>query len=248
MHSQVAPPGQSLQDLGQQRNFQQPGTMPQLSVYGQQGFNQGPNGLMPQQTGYGQFQQPQGMGYPPFQLNQQTGFQPSFHQQLINGQQSGSPFADPPRAPFQQQQTGMQQSFPLQQQATGINAFLPPALIPQPTGFNNAGQFNSQGFQAPPVPPIPQQPIAPALIPQRTGPAPPVRFGVAPGMKKVVPQPTGKRANLSQASKSSRMPVCNGRRVANANCSSSKSFWILVTLFFSRLYLFNVQHFITLLW
>jgi hypothetical protein len=204
MHTQVAPPGQSLQDLNQQRQFQQQqqAMMAQATGYG--GFNQGPNGIMPQPTGYGQFPQQQGMSFAPYQQAQPTGY--SFQQQqLMNGQQTGSPFADPPRAPFQPQQTGMQQQFSpqgLQPQPTGINAFLPPALIPQQTGFqNNNGQFNSQGFQAPPMPPMPQQPTAAPLIPQKTGPPPPVRFGVAPGAKKLVAQPTGRRANLSQASK-----------------------------------------------
>jgi hypothetical protein len=61
--------------------------------------------------------------------------------------------------------------------------------------------------QAPPQLP-PQQtggvlgPMAP-LIPQKTGPPPPVRFGVQPPVPKLVPQKTG-RAELSRASKCSR--------------------------------------------
>ena len=45
-----------------------------------------------------------------------------------------------------------------------------------------------------------QQPpqVAP-LVPQQTGPPPPVRFGVTEN--KLTPQATGRRANLSQASK-----------------------------------------------
>ena len=61
-----------------------------------------------------------------------------------------------------------------------VNSLLQPALVPQQTGF--------------------MQPLQP-LKPQATGPPPLVRFGVQPGAPKLAPQPTGKRANLSQASK-----------------------------------------------
>ncbi|CRK45727.1 hypothetical protein BN1723_001070, partial [Verticillium longisporum] len=37
------------------------------------------------------------------------------------------------------------------------------------------------------------------LQPQQTGPAPPVRFGVTGEAKRLALQPTGRRANLSQA-------------------------------------------------
>lgn len=216
IHPQVAPPGQSLQELHQQRNLQQQQQlMPQQTGYGQQlgGFGQANNGLLPQQTGFGQmpqqsmgfnqfqpqqtaYQQPQPTGFQQpqptgFQYSQQTGFQQQqptgFHnmpQQFMNGQQMSSPFADQPS--YQ----------PLQPQQTGINAFLPPPLQPQQTGFGS----NGFGKQAPPMPPIPQQTLTP-LIPQKTGPPPPVRFGVNPAAKKIAPQPTGKRANLSAASK-----------------------------------------------
>jgi hypothetical protein len=43
------------------------------------------------------------------------------------------------------------------------------------------------------------KPLQP-LVPQKTGPPPPVRFGVTE-TKKLTPQATGRRANLSQASK-----------------------------------------------
>ena len=82
----------------------------------------------------------------------------------------------------------------------GINAFLPPALQPQPTGLNGSGPTLGQSIPRPP--PIPQTNTIAPLVPQRTGPAPPVRFGVTPeAAKKLIPQPTGRRANLSQASK-----------------------------------------------
>ena len=67
---------------------------------------------------------------------------------------------------------GFQQNRPMQPVTMPVNQLLPPAMIPQQTGL---------------------QP----LQPQATGPPPPVRFGVTP---KLAPQPTGKKANLSQAS------------------------------------------------
>jgi hypothetical protein len=208
MQTQVAPMGQSLQELSNQRALQAQGLMVQQAGYGQmQGFNPMGNGLMPQQTGYQQFQQP-GMGYgqfqqPPqqtgFQQPMQPGFQPSMQQALLNGQQMGSPFADPSVAQYQ----------PMQPQQTGINAFLPPPLIPQRTGPPPPVSFGRNGFsgQAPPLPPMPPMPPMPRhtsaapLVAQKTGPAPPVRFGVQNAPKKMAPQPTGKRANLSAASK-----------------------------------------------
>ncbi|KAE9991861.1 hypothetical protein EG327_010739 [Venturia inaequalis] len=224
MQTFAAPPGQSMLDVQQQQQLQrlqqhqtaftaplQPmptGFPPQNSGFNQ--FQQ--NGIMPQPTGYGmQFQQTQPTGF-----NQ---FQPSYQQALQNGQSqaNGSPFADPPRAPFQPQatgfgpqatgfqpqQTGFQSSYtpsPLQSQATGINSFLPPALVPQATGIpaSQFGNFsNPQGYNIPPVPPIPQSQTLQPLVAQKTGPPPPVRFGMGPA-KRLVSQPTG-RADLSKA-------------------------------------------------
>ncbi|KAK2758639.1 cytoskeletal protein binding protein [Arachnomyces sp. PD_36] len=168
---QIAPPGQSLNDLSQQR-FQQ---MQAQS----QGMGQFSNGLMPQQTGYMQ-QQPTSSPFADPRPGQQLGFQP------MSSQPTGF-------GGFPQQQQPMQ---------TGsINSTLPPALQPQNTGVNGFGQNNNMGA-IPPVPPIPQQPTAAPLQPQKTGPAPPVRFGVKPEAKKLAPQPTGLRANLSQATPS----------------------------------------------
>jgi hypothetical protein len=267
MQTFAAPPGQSMLDLQQQQQLQrmqqqptaftaplqpQPTGFPQQPAIGFNQFQQ--NGIMPQPTGYG------GM---PFQQNQQTGFnqfQPAFQQALQNGQTNGSPFADPPRAPFQPQatgfgpqatgfqpqQTGFQSSYtpsPLQPQATGINAFLPPALQPQATGIpaNQFGNFsNPQSYNIPPIPPIPQQQQSlQPLVPQKTGPPPPVRFGVGPA-KRLVSQPTG-RADLSKASKSidNRGVLPNILLIRN---STTKSFRILKIkgLFFAlhRLHLF----------
>ncbi|PYI06201.1 hypothetical protein BO78DRAFT_120412 [Aspergillus sclerotiicarbonarius CBS 121057] len=162
---QIAPPGQSLAELNQQR-FQ-----PALQAQ--------PTGFMPQT----QFQN----GLVP----QPTGFQPQ-SQFGIQQQQAGYPGLMPQPTGF-----GGFQPQPQQPMQTGINSVLPPALQPQPTGMNGIG---SMPYSAPPVPPIPQQPTAAPLQPQKTGPAPPIRFGVkhdAP--KKLAPQPTGLRANLAQA-------------------------------------------------
>ncbi|KAL1631609.1 cytoskeletal protein binding protein [Diplodia seriata] len=208
MTGMPAPPGQSLQDLQNQQRMQQ-FQQQQMAMQPQ------PTGFMqPQQTGFpGQFGQqgpmmPQQTG---FMQPQPTGFPGQFGQGAQMGNQFGSPFADPtprpnsfaPGMPMQPQPTGFGQPGgfqpqPLQPQATGINAFLPPALAPQRTGALN-GFGNNNSFQAPPVPPIPQQQTAAPLTPQKTGPPPPVRFGVNPSAKKLAAQPTGRRANLSQA-------------------------------------------------
>jgi len=243
-----APPGQSLQDRQHQQQMQQ--MQPQMTGYPQQQFT---NGMPIQMTGY----------------NPQFG-QQGFQQQLQVGQMTGSPFADPPRAPFQPQPTGMQQSFsqPSQQtsfmqpqqtglpppltpmrtggfpqqngfqqpQATGFGqapqqfpqqtgfpqqngfqqqlqpqqtgfapmqqpmqtGFSPIASIqPQATGFQPQSQFGQSQFG---VPQQQQQMQAPApLMPQKTGPPPPVRFGVQPSAR-LTPQQTGRRANLANAS------------------------------------------------
>lgn len=149
---------------------------------------------MPQPTGFGpqQFMAPQMTGIPQMQ----------------------SPFSDPHAqqfSPVLTQPTGYPNNFqppPQFPQQTGINTYLPPALEPQrnsipsqsqiqpqQTGFGGFGggfnpALNGQSQSHPP-------PVAP-LQPQKTGPAPPVRFGVT---NKIAPQPTGRRANLAQASK-----------------------------------------------
>jgi hypothetical protein len=198
-----APPGQSLQSMQQQQQFQQQ----QMTGFPQQ---PGYQGLMPQATGF--MQPPQQGGFPAqYQMPQATGY----------GQATGSPFADPtPRPIFQSQPTGMAQSYmqpqqtgfgmppPMQPQQTG----LPPALQPQRTGFTPQSQFGQSyaqqqngfggyGQQAPPMPPMPPMPVQATglqpLVPQQTGPPPPVRFGVQPAAR-LTPQPTG-RANLSKA-------------------------------------------------
>lgn len=196
---QIAPPGQSLDDMRLQQQF--------TNFNG----NQNPQnvGMMPQPTGFQQFngmpqpvqQQPTGFQYP-----MQTGMQ---QQSFMNN--GGSHFGDPRTnqfSPVTQQPTGFQSSFgpPAPQQfpqQTGVNTFLPPALQPTPTGMqsqnNNYSSFTPPPM--PPMPPMPQQNTAMPLVPQKTGPPPPVRFGVSADAKKLMPQPTGRRANLSQASK-----------------------------------------------
>lgn len=179
----VAPPGQSLAELNQQRF--QPQMQPQATGFMGQGQFQ--NGLMPQPTG--------------FTPQSQFGIQ---QQQQLNGQ------------PMMPNQTGFQGmapqptgfggfAQPQQPMQTGINSVLPPALQPQQTGANGFGNA-SYNQPPPPVPPIPQQPTAAPLTAQKTGPPPSIRFGVKPDApKKLAPQPTGMRANLSQASKSSQI-------------------------------------------
>ncbi|WPH00561.1 Hypothetical protein R9X50_00339100 [Acrodontium crateriforme] len=218
------PPGQSLADLQrfqqmQQMQQQQMSFMQAPQGYG--GFQ--PNGMMPQPTGVQAMQQnypamqPQPTGFQPqmsptgygpqmgFNQAQPTGYgQPGYPQQLVNGTQTGSPFADPPRQPFQPMPSSLSNSF--QPQPTG---FQPSFNISQPTGMN--------GFGAQPTAPLPslppqqiggvfgpsapvgglQAPPAP-LVAQKTGPPPPVRFGVTPGAKALTVQPTG-RANLAKA-------------------------------------------------
>ncbi len=200
MHAQVAPPGHSMNELNQRF---QAGNMPQ---------------------NFGQYPQQAGPGFGQFPQGTQPGFQPSVQQQFINGQQIGSPFADPMVQTYPPGMMGGPSMQPMMPQHTTINAMLPPALMPQPTGpavnppFPPA--FNS--YVVPPMPPMPPDlPTVPRpLVPQRTGPPPPVRFGVKPGeVKRLVPTPTGRKANLSQASKCFYWKV---RRAANV-CSAPQN-------------------------
>ncbi|KAJ5899840.1 hypothetical protein N7495_004584 [Penicillium taxi] len=182
---QVAPLGQSLAELNQQQRF--PQQMMQAQPTGFMAQNQLQNGMMPQQTGVA----PQMTGFTP---QSQFGIQQQ-QQSFMNGQPG------PNQPGFQgiaTQPTGFGGFAPQQQPIqTGINSILPPALQPQPTGMNG---FGNASFSPPAIPPIPQQPTATPLAPQKTGPPPSIRFGVKPDVpKKIAPQPTGMRANLSQA-------------------------------------------------
>jgi hypothetical protein len=188
----IAPPGHSLNELNQQRFQQSYMANFQPQPTGQSFMQFNPAANMAQPTGFSpqQFMPPQVTGMPPMQ----------------------SPFPDPRAqqfSPIPSQPTGFASSFqPTQQfpQQT-INTFLPPALEPQrtsipsavpqvqsqQTGFGGFGTGFNPAMNGPPQP----QPMAP-LQPQKTGPPPPVRFGVT---NKITPQPTGRRANLAQASK-----------------------------------------------
>ncbi|GAB1311372.1 Actin cytoskeleton-regulatory complex protein SLA1 [Madurella fahalii] len=167
--TQVAPPGQSLNEVAQARMQQQ---------YAQMQQQQQQQPLMPMMTGMpgpaGQFMAPQptgmlGVGVPGMQMGlqpQPTGFSPisQFPQQPQIG--GGLP------APLEPQRTAPMQ--PMQ---------------PQPTGFGTSTPPTTGGLHTPMQP----------LVPQKTGPPPPVRFGVTEGAKKLAPQPTGRRANLAAA-------------------------------------------------
>ena len=195
-YTQVAPPGQSLNDLTQAR-LQQQYT---------QAMQQQQQPMMPMMTGMPQPQQQQqipmmtGMQQMPLPMQvQPTGFM--YPQQQ---QQQPQPFIAQPTGMGMNMgmgmgmMSGMPQQQPQQQQP-------PLPMQIQPTGFGGGG-----GLQ------LPMQP----LVPQKTGPPPPVRFGVTEGQKKIVPQATGRRANLAAASEFSSRSLF--RYVAPvANCGFS---------------------------
>ena len=226
---QTGSPPPSLNDMNRMRLQQQIGQMqpqqqmaPQMTGYGPAFQGQYSGQTQPQQTGMQQ--SPYLLGAQagsPFadpQLQQRTGFAPQMAGMGMQPQQTGMG--------LQQQQTGYGGLMP---QQTGINSVLSPPLQPQATGlqpqstgmnglagrpafgqppppmpsipsqYGGPQQQQQQGVPTPP--PIPQQQQAPApLQPQKTGPAPAVRFGVGPDAKKLAPQPTGRRANLAHAS------------------------------------------------
>jgi hypothetical protein len=196
---------------------------------GQQSAFGPPPALQPQLTGYipqSQFgsqllAQHTGM-VPQQQLQQQ---QPQFGFQNLAPQQTGYP--------------GFSQQMPQQAMPGSINSVLPPPLQPQPTGMNGFGGPVASFTPSPP--PIPQQPTVQPLLPQKTGPPPPVRFGVRAEPKKLTPQPTGMRANLSQASKSPVTVIATGfAAVTNNGLSSGEPLWILRIVyrrFFLRMHL-----------
>lgn len=226
---QTGYPGQ----FGQMPN----GMMPQQTGFQPQQFQQQPyiNGnavgspfadprpqpqMQPQQTGFQQFRPQTGINsmLPPALQPQPTGFnQP---QQQPNGMNQ---FSQPQQSFQQQNQTGFQQQAQgMQPQMTGFQA----QMQPQQTGFGQPPQQNGfqQNFSPPPVPPMPQQSSTPApLVPQKTGPAPDVKFGAQP--KKLTPQPTGRRANLSAASEFA--INLDSDRNANHDSSSFESFRLL---------------------
>lgn len=203
---------QQQQQPSQQQQFSQRAIYPQPTGFvpqQSQGFGQFGNGTPVQATGYSQ------------QAQQPAQFQNQ--QQFLATQQTGASLSQPPQAqqlgnfpqPLMPQITGY---LPQSQPSTtpqSINALLPPALIPQntaaPNGFPPGPPICFPGGGQPtfnnPLPPIPSSStfqqtssLLQPLQPQKTGPAPPIRFGMAPETKKLVPQPTGLRANLSHAS------------------------------------------------
>ena len=228
----IAPLQAQLTGYQPQQQFQQPYLQPQQTAFqpqsGYGGFQgQQPNGIQngfaPQPTGIQAVQQnfpalqpqPTGLNFQPqssfgqIQQSQHYGG-PGYQQQLVNGAQTGSPFADPPRGPYQPNApSGLQNSFNAPQQTAFQQPQQQPSFnIAAPTGLNGYGAQPQPPAGPPQLPPQqtggvfgPSQALTP-LVPQKTGPAPPVRFGVKPGDKKLMPQPTG-RANLSKASKCS---------------------------------------------
>ncbi|KAK5987716.1 Actin cytoskeleton-regulatory complex protein sla1 [Cladobotryum mycophilum] len=181
VQGQVAPLGQSLHDLSQARLQQQYAAQLQQ--------------MQPVLTGYPGTQS-QGLAAFP------TGAPAQFMQPMLTGAPGMSPFANPGGsnqfASIQPQHTGFHPGFAqpgFAQPAPGhINSYLPPPLEPQRTGLSTL-QSQQTGIAGAFSPGIQAQP----LVPQKTGPPPPVRFGVTGEAKKLTPQPTGRRANLAQA-------------------------------------------------
>ncbi|KFG86619.1 Actin cytoskeleton-regulatory complex protein sla1 [Metarhizium anisopliae] len=179
VQGQVAPPGQSLSDIAQARLQQQ---------YTSQ-FQQ----LQPAMTGYISVQPP---GITSFSAG--IPGQQQFMHPMTTGI-SGNLNRQAQFVPIQTQPTGYQASFPSSisgfpqgMTATGnINSFLPQALEPQRTGV--------QGIQPQQTSIAGGSSFVQPLQPQKTGPPPPVRFGISSDPKKLTPQQTGRRANLSQA-------------------------------------------------
>lgn len=208
---QVAPPGQSLNEINQQRMQQQYLQQMQTQMTGypqqQQGMIPMQTGMQPQVTGFGQ---PQFMQQP-MMTGQQTGQSP-FNDPRLSQQYTGLP----PQATGFQGQFGQPGQQFVPQQTGGINSYLPPAMEPQRTGVSQplqpqaTGMSFTAGFGNHGMPqngPTVLPPSTP-LMPQKTGPAPPVRFGVQPDANKMMPQATGRRANLSAASKCYNYRLC----------------------------------------
>jgi actin cytoskeleton-regulatory complex protein SLA1 len=206
MNSGSPPPNvNQMQQMGQlQPQFTS--FNPQGQGYPQQQQQFSPNHMQPQMTSFNPQQQQFGM-------NGQAGS--SFGNSSLQPQQTGYL---PPGMNFQSSPPSGQGMMP---QPTGsVNSMLPPALHPQSTGAVNGfgrpafgqppppmpsipSQYQSHQQQSslPPPPPIPQQTTAAPLQPQKTGPAPNIKFGIQADAKKLMAQPTGRKANLAQASK-----------------------------------------------
>ncbi|KAG6010188.1 hypothetical protein E4U21_007665 [Claviceps maximensis] len=183
MQGQVASPGQSLNDIAQARMQQQ------LSAQYQQ--------LQPAMTG------PVGL-HPQSMASYANGVpvQQQILHPMMTGPAGATAFRDGHQhnqfLPIHPQPTGYQTQFSpsisTYTQAAGGNmmGLSTPALEPQQTGFSKQQLQQTSGNAGF---------AQPLLQPQKTGPPPPVRFGISPNSRTLVPQQTGRRANLSQASK-----------------------------------------------
>lgn len=218
--TQVAAPGQSLNDINQarlQQQYMQQQQQQQQQLQQQQQMQQ-MQAMMPMMTGIA----PQQTGFPNQFMPQPTGMMNPQQQMGLPMQTQPTGFGGFGQPPQQQQQP----------QGFGVNSFLPAPLEPQrtampapqmaqPTGFG--GGFGQLAPQQQPQPTgFGMQP----LVPQQTGPPPPVRFGVNPEAKKIAPQATGRRANLSAASEYP-LYCLSVPCTANVVCSTAKSIRIL---------------------
>ncbi|CAK7264601.1 cytoskeletal protein binding protein [Sporothrix epigloea] len=184
---QVAPMGQSLNEIALQRMQQQ---YQQQMMQQQMLAQQQTQPMMSMMTGMPMMQQPQQTGF---------GMPGQFMPQQQN--QFGSPMQMQPTGFPGQYNPGQQQFGMAPPNGANLNSILPPALEPQRTAMpapqpmqpQPTGPF-TRGFGNHNMPPAP----AP-LMPQQTGPPPPVRFGVSEETRKLMPQPTGRRANLFAA-------------------------------------------------
>ncbi|KAG5930024.1 hypothetical protein E4U42_003327 [Claviceps africana] len=182
VQGQVAPPGQSLNDMAQARLQQQ------LSAQYQQ--------LQPAMTGpvslHPQSMTPFTTGVP---VQQQMLHPMMTGPAGVGAFREGNPHSQ--FLPVHPPPMGFHSQFPPSMTTFGQAAAPPghmmslstPALEPQHTGFPNQQlqqTSGNTGFSQP-------------LQPQKTGPPPPVRFGISPNSGKLMPQQTGRRANLSQA-------------------------------------------------
>ncbi|KAI5782442.1 actin cytoskeleton-regulatory complex protein sla1 [Pyronema domesticum] len=165
--------------------------------------------MVPQFTGYSTMAPMQPpimtapmMPPPPQIMYQPTGFAPNGFGQpgMMQPQMTGMSGMGMSGMGMQPQMTGMSGMQQMQPQMTGMQSMQPQMTGMQFGGFGNNGMAVNRGLPPPLVPQMtaaplmPQRTAAPTLIPQPTGPAPTVRFGV----QKLTPQPTGK-ANLNKA-------------------------------------------------
>lgn len=184
LQGHVAPPGQSLNEVDQARLRDQYLRQMQATQMASYGAQNPASGLMPLHTGIqGQMSQPLVTGPAAVPGPQFASIQP---------QATGFPHGISPQQTLSSAPTG-----------GGVNSFLPAALEPQRTGMPGLSGPPALAPAPTPAPPAP-------LMPQQTGPAPPVRFGVKNDTPRLMAQPTGRKANLAQASKDSSTPIKPG--------------------------------------